>query len=184
MRSFLTGLLAFVLVSPSTSIARAQRPELELEPGTRVRIFGPTFRNDEPMRIIAVGPDSMQVRADRQSVIYTLALNEITAVEISVGQKRQTLRGMLTGLAVGTTMGTLAGTMAYTPCRRDCWLAPSSRKESATVGAVLGGGTGFVLGTTFGFFSKADTWRRVSLDRRLTIIPGRRGGTVSVANAF
>ena len=183
MRRFsrFTLISAVLCASPSSGLAQEQT--FKLEPGARVRIVSPTFKSKDPMRILAVSDDSIQFRSERHSVKYTIPLEQVSAFEVSVGSRRRTLRGTALGFLSGGTSGGVLGYVSYNPCS-DCWFGPSSASESAVWGGIAGGTVGLLVGTTIGFFSKSEMWRRIPIQSRLGVTPRRGGGIVSVSHAF
>jgi hypothetical protein len=87
-------------------------------------------------------------------------------------------------------LGAALGAISYRPCTStgmmSCFLAPTSRAQSAMVGGALGGTLGFVVGSLAGL-ARHESWKRVSLDDRrvaTTVRPGAHGTGLGVSLRF
>ncbi len=185
MRSGISGLAAIAALCVGASVGVAQQRDYQLEAGARVRLTSPKLpARDRIVRIVAAGGDTISFRSERDSMVRTLPLTDIDAVEVSLGQRRQVARGAGLGVLVGGALGGVVGYATYTPCEGFCILGPSSRGESAVFGALGGGVLGLVVGTTIGVVRKTEKWQRVQSTTRVGLVPTRGGGAVSFSHAF
>jgi hypothetical protein len=161
MRSWSPILIALTIVSLSGSSALGQTT-VRLESGARARLVTPTLPADQQIvQIEATANDTIVFRSEKYPVTRSLALSEISAVDVSVGHRRQTARGAMIGLGTGLALGAIAGYAAYEPCDGFCILGPDTQGQSAAWGGIAGGVLGLVAGTTIGFLTKSEKWQRV-----------------------
>lgn len=186
MRSFSSAFLALAALCAATSNGLAQQQGFQLEPGARVRLISPTLQSDQQIvRILSAGRDTVVFRSERNPVTRSLALNEISAVEVSLGERRRTRRGAVIGLLSGAAIGGIAGYVAYEPCTGFCLtLGSNSAAGDAAIGGAVGGVLGLLVGTTIGWLSKSEKWQRVQLNTRVGVATSRSGSAVSVSHAF
>ncbi|MDQ3673522.1 MAG: hypothetical protein M3365_03990 [Gemmatimonadota bacterium] len=183
MRLSSSALFGIVVLAIAPSGVFAQE-SVQLESGARVRLTTASIPARQVMRIVSATDDAIVVRSERDAETRTLARTEITAMDVSTGQRRHTLRGAGIGALAGAAAGALAEYSTYEECEGICFFEPTSRGGAATAGAVVGGVAGLLVGTTIGFLLKSESWQRVQPNARIRIapVPGRRG--VSVAYAF
>jgi len=185
MRSFPSVCFAIGALCAATSSGLAQQQGFQLETGARVRLTSPTLPPDqEIVRILSAGSDTVVFRSERNPVTRSLALNEISAVEVSLGEQRRTRRGAVIGLLSGAAIGGIAGYATYEPCTGYCFLEPASAGSNAAWSGLAGGTMGLLVGTTIGWLSKSEKWQRVQLNTRIGVAPSRGGGVVSISRAF
>lgn len=185
MRSFSSVFFALTALSVATSSGLAQQQGIQLETGARVRLISPTLQpNQQIVRILSARRDTVVFRSERNPVTRSLALSEISAVEVSLGEQRRTRRGAVIGLLSGAAIGGIAGYVAYEPCTGFCLFGPSSAESDAAWGGLAGGVVGLLVGTTIGWLSKSEKWQRVQLNTSIGVAPSRGGGAVSVSHAF
>ena len=183
MRSTSKALLGVTLCFCVGSTAAAQE-SIQLESGARVRLSSSALSPDHRVvRIVSAANDSVAFRPERNPVIRTLALSDISAVDVSLGKKRQTLNGAVIGMAAGIGVGAILGYSTFDPCV-DCWLGPSSASEAAVWGGAAAGILGLVAGTTIGFFVKSERWQRVQPNTRITVARLREARGLAVSFAF
>src|SRR5687767_2084428 len=178
MSTFSWVLIAVAFLPAVGSIATAQQP-VQLDSGTRVRLTSLRLPADQQIvRIISTANDTVVFRSERYPVTRSLALSEISAVDVSLGQRRRTLRGAGIGLAAGATIGAVAGYATYEPCNGWCFFGPSSPEGAAAWGGAAGGVLGLVAGTTIGFLMKSEKWQRVQSNTSIAITPTRGGAAL------
>jgi hypothetical protein len=179
--NLLIGMTLFV-VAPTMLVGQES---MQLESGARVRLISSVLPADQQVgRIVATSNDTVVFRSDRNPVTRSLALTEITAVDVSMGKSRGTRRGAGMGLLVGAGLGAVLGYTSYEPCEGFCLFGPSSRSESTMFLGAVGGTLGLVIGTTFGFLSKSENWQRVRPNTQIRVAPAVGGGRVSMSYAF
>ena len=185
MRSFSSAFLALAALCAATSNGLAQQQGFQLEPGARVRLISPTLQpNQQIVRILSTGNDTVVFRSERNPVTRSLALSEISAVDVSLGEQRRTRRGAVIGLLSGAAIGGIAGYATYEPCTGICFLEPASAGSNAAWTGAAGGAMGLLVGTTIGWLSKSEKWQRVQLNTRVGVATSRSGSAVSVSHAF
>ena len=178
--TILVAVLAFTPLHSAT--AQVQQPPVER--GARVRVTTPpppcpawytSCTRDSPRRyvgtFVAWKADTLVVETKG----HTLALlwASVTKLEVSQGQKRNTLEGVLNGLLVGGVAGAVIGFASYEECGPSCFL-DFGPGFSGMVGAMLGGVGGVLLGGVIGWAIKTDRWQAAPLDRlRVSFGPQR-----------
>lgn len=184
MRSVLSVLFAFTILSSAPSAAVGQQ-SVDLESGVRARLVSATLPPEQQVvRIVSTTRDTVVFRSERYPVTRSLAVSEISAVDVSLGQRRQTARGAGIGLLSGVVIGAVAGYATFEPCEGWCLFGPSTRSGSVALSATAGGLLGLVAGTTIGFLRKTEKWKRVRTNTTIGVSPYRRGGAVAVSRAF
>jgi len=171
------SVLALVLLS-FPAIAESQSPALVA--GARVRLTSP--RDDlknHVTTVMAVGRDSLVVAGQAGS--RTIALDNVTALDVSVGTRTRVIRDGLIGFGAGALIGGIVGAAAY---EEPDFLIGSAAEASALVGAYFGA-IGLLVGGVVGAFHRADRWQPARVPVRAVVIPARSGGVaVSFSRAF
>ena len=184
MRSRSSILVGLAFVSAVGSNVVAQTPA-RLESGARARLVTPSLpAGQQIVQIEATANDTIVFRSENYPVNRSLALSEISAVDVSVGRRRQTARGALIGLGSGIALGAISGYVTFEPCEGWCILGPTTRGGSVAWGATAGGVLGLVAGTTIGFFTKSEKWQRVHTRTTVGVSPARGGGQLAVSHSF
>jgi hypothetical protein len=165
MRNIFASLLSVHLLVPMASLS-AQAP-LPLELGARVRITAPDCGFEKQAATFeALGGGMLVLGATN------CPLASVARLELHAGRKVSAARALgfpVVGLLVGGVAGGLVGYSTCAPCDYELeGLAPA-------VGAVLGGGVGFVAGLVVGLLPR-DRWQTVPLEPlRVTPIASARG---------
>jgi hypothetical protein len=177
-------LVAFAIVLTAGSDIAAQE-SVRLETGARARLVAPSIPEGEQIvRIEGTANDTLVFRSERYPVTRSLALREISSVDVSVGQRRRTARGALIGLGTGVLVGAVAGYATFEPCEGFCMFEPTSAGGNAAWVGLGGGLLGLVAGTTIGFVMKSEKWQRVHTRTTVGVSPARGGGQVAVSHSF
>lgn len=166
--------LAFTLDAGAQGAPSAGRVRVvELTTGRAVIVGQLVRRSSDSLLIVADtvvvwnGTEKVIIQGSEQMFI----LGEQHRLEHSAGIRGRTLEGMGIGLLVGTAGGALLGAATYS--ERDFF----GRGFSATVAAIMGGGTGILLGATFGANAKHELWRPLAEQgARVAIAPTAKGG--------
>ena len=114
---------------------------------------------------------------ERNGNALALPLDAVTKLEVSQGQKSNTLEGAIVGLLIG---GVAVGAIAiatYEECEGG-WgcIGDFGPGFAALVGGLVGGLGGGVVGALIGRLIKTDRWAEVPLDRlRVSLGPQRDG---------
>jgi len=183
MRSQSSILIAVAVLGASVSSVDAQTPA-RLESGARVRLVAPAIPvGEQIVRIEGTANDTLVFRSERYPVTRSLALSEISSVDVSLGQRRRTARGALIGLGTGVMAGAIVGYMTFEPCEGWCMFEPTTAGGSAAWGGLGGGLLGLVAGTTIGFLTKTERWQRVHTRTTVGVSPAG-GGVIAVSHKF
>ncbi|MGH7177643.1 MAG: hypothetical protein ACREJC_09705 [Tepidisphaeraceae bacterium] len=112
--------------------------------------------------------------------LWSIPYSEIHSLHLSVGQKRNHGPYMLKGGLLGGGGGFLAGVLTaatFTP-------SDTTKKFKRLTTGVVGAGIGALLGTFVGSRFSAENWSPISLQRRMSFVPSRRGAVLRVDLAF
>ena len=189
------GAVALGILITLAHAVPAQAPARTAKVGDRVRITRLGF----PTPVVGV-----MVSATTDSISFVPAVPHVfgapgvqdtariarTAVqlfEVSDGRHRHPWSGLALGLVGGGTAGIIVGAVSYEPCHSTefmgCFLAPSSRDESALLGGAVFGVLGSVTGLIIGTFYQTDHWHHVTLERvaQLRLVPASHGVGASLS---
>jgi hypothetical protein len=136
------------------------------------------------MRVAEVRGDSLVLES--QTFSGSVAVADITSLEVNVGLRMNFERDALIGLAAGALIGAAIGAGAHDACSgADYCIIPASRTTAAASGAAAFGAVGFVLGGIFGLFDITEDWERLPMPVKVSIGPSRTGGiSLSLSRAF
>jgi len=153
--------------------AEADQPQpLGLPSGVRARVWSTTFPGE--IRGILMRSDAKAVYVSPEAIgtLKAVPLESITRLDLALGEKRNTLKGLLYGTAVG-----LAGGFAFQVDPQTCH-DPSST-DFCSRGEAIGGGAlaGAGLGALIGFLIKTDRFTTMDLEsfKRAPAPAGRQG---------
>jgi hypothetical protein len=177
-------ILAAAFLAPVA--ADAQTPAVVA--GARVRVTAPSIDlRRHATTIVDVRGDSLVlgVRDGSRSV----ALSDVTALDVSAGKRRRFLRSAGLGLGIGAIVGAVVGAATHDECVPteflDCLLSPESRAESAVMGGVVLGAVGLLTGAVVGAVRRTDRWVAVDMPVRVSIKPTASGGvSLTISRAF
>jgi hypothetical protein len=158
MRLVLTTAVLLTVVPATLHGQRQEINALSLATGTRARIV--ESGRDSRFTLIAVvssRPDSLRYNLAGSADTRSLAWQEISRMEASVGRHRHIGRG----LGIGLVTGALAG----------IWQGAAGQHGEARALNELGGGIGgaffgTIIGGTAGYFWNSENWIPVYLPRR------------------
>jgi hypothetical protein len=165
----LTFVLALLIALPQAGLAQAVDA---LRQGARVEVTA-TSGESNTGTLLTVSGDSVRFTPDRRSAhrlnspaTVSLAVGDVKSVRVSRG--RNHLAGAVTkgliGTGVGIVGGALLGVLAFHDSKYcDMFCGPGFH---ATVGGILGGAGGLIVGTVAGASSGNERWERVDLPRR------------------
>ncbi|NJD20651.1 MAG: hypothetical protein FIA95_15380 [Gemmatimonadetes bacterium] len=160
------ALAALVLLPTSASSQAAPAPG----PGAKIRITAPGLHlTREPGVLQDTASDTWTFRGDGWSGSRTLALSEITAVDVATTSHRHAGKGAAIGLGAGIVLGAFSGLLegddplCPPPCRSwDCfldeWCTSVEASTKAALGAVGGGALGAALGALLGLAARTYEW--------------------------
>ena len=182
MRSIALTLAAALLTPCATLGAQA----VPLSPGARVRVTTPSEPHARQVgTLIAVGADSIHLRRDGRADSLSIPLAQVTAIELSQGQRTQGRRGMGIGFLAGAGFGVLIG-LADGDDPPENFIQFSAAEKAMLGGAVLGA-VGGVVGGVAGLASRTERWQRVPLAEargRVGVVPRPGGVGLSVSMRF
>jgi hypothetical protein len=177
------AVVAILAVSALAGAGRADADEgagLPVMVGSRVRISAPSLVKGDHIQgvIAAIDGDSATVSTE-SGVPVVVAREAVGSFEVSIGRKRNTLKGAAIGAVVGAALG-----FAMHVDPQNCGMnSPNacSRGEAIGIGTLGGAAWGAIIGA----FVKSDRWVHVPLERwRVDIRPVRGGGRASMSFSF
>lgn len=156
-----------------------------LTAGTRIRVTSAVDNLNQ--RVVTVG----EIRGD--SVVVndrtgprTIALANVTALDVSRGTRNRVARDGLIGLGVGAVTGIalMVGTDDGCDEAQLC-IVPVSESQFAAAGALVFGAAGFVIGAVIGAFDRTDVWEPQPRGFTAALRPARSGGVaLSMSRSF
>jgi hypothetical protein len=150
-----TVALSVLLMSPAASAAGQS---FDLSSGQRVRITAPSLGlKKEVATVSEVRGDTIVLSSPSGS--QTIAIENITGLDVSTGARTEIVRFGLIGFAAGATVGAIVGVAAH---------EPSDLFTPAATGAVVGavyGAVGLLAGGLIGSLQRTDRWRAVRIVR-------------------
>ena len=164
-RALLLGALC-VLVLPWPSAPALGQASPQVRPGSTVRITAPSENLKADVGVVQVAtPDLLMVDFGEPRGLVQLAVEDISAAEISLGKKSRRILGMFLGAGLVGTIGWHDGKSAgddpgcgepQAPVPVICPSLSADNKAvlNAMAGIVLGGFAGYHLGKLF----KTDVW--------------------------
>ena len=187
-----TVLTSLFLVAAASDGLRAQA-SAPAAVGERVRITTPSQRGSFRYvgSVVAVQGDSVVLQTRDLATPRAVAISDITGLEVSLGQRGNTRRGLIYGTVIGAGLGAVLAAVTYK--KPDCAGATffcgdvtPNRSGDAVAGGILGALTGIVVGGLWGATHPSERWARRSLGSatRVGVAPGGRGTTVSVVARF
>ncbi|MBA3465868.1 MAG: hypothetical protein H0T21_00510 [Gemmatimonadaceae bacterium] len=158
-----------------------------LTPGARVRLITPRLESSQQIvRVITATRDSVEFRSDGYPVTRSLAISDLSAIEVASTSRRPFLRNMLVGGGVGALVGGVVGYATYedSNCEIFCIFDTTRGQEAALSGSLLGT-IGVVVGAGIAAFQDRERWTRIPLDATVAVHPAK-GGRVAftIARTF
>jgi hypothetical protein len=148
---------AFVLIVLPASAKGQSVDALSLQAGVRARIFGPTtYPKYELITVASARADSLRYSLDRALDTRSIAWQQISKMDASMGSHRNVGRGAGIGLLVGAIGGAMLGSNAPGNEFRGI-----ERILQGLLGGALGGLGGAVLGSAW----RSENWMPVTLPR-------------------
>jgi uncharacterized protein YcfJ len=174
---FMFTLIAKLLTTPEAGLAQMATPEdASVNVGSRVRVAAPVFgtKAKQVGTVVSMAPDTVVLRLGPTIPTRSLAISDITSVEVARGTHTRKAQGALWGTLLGAGAGGILGYALYEEprCSNDTFfgcinltIGPTSKGSNATVSAVAGGLVGALVGTLVGN-RKTDTWVPVTIAGR------------------
>jgi hypothetical protein len=162
-------LFAASLMTPVLATAQmAPSPQWPVAAGSVVRIessvLGSGLQNGT---VTAATYDTLVFQPKAEVAPIPIATPNIVKLEIASGKQTHKARGALVGFLIGAGAGAVLGAATYkkADCSECLYFVPDSRSFDATLGALLIGSVGAVVGTLMGAHP-SDTWVPVAVPRR------------------
>lgn len=177
------SILALALVFPASGEAQSGT----LAAGTRIRVTSPSDDLKRHVTTVSeVRGDSIVVAGRAGS--RTIALTDVTALDISTGTRNRAMRYGLIGFGAGAAIGAVLGDKAHDDCSDNelgfCPV-PVSDGQFAGMSAAIFGAAGLLTGAIVGSFQRTDRWEPLTVGARVSVIPVLRGGVaLSVSRSF
>ena len=156
---------AFVLiVLPATAKGQSARIDaLSLQAGARARILSPTAGSKyELITVASATPDSLRYSLDPSLATTSLAWQQISKMDASVGSHRQVRRDAGIGFLVGLLGGAAIGDLSVKGGNSE---ANGLKALATVVGGLTLGAFGGVGGAVLGFTQRTENWVPVTLPR-------------------
>jgi len=156
---YLISCLVLMVLFQSAAMAQIS----SLNTGDKVRIFAPDVYTSAIKGTIYY-INTTDVILESGVYRYTIPLNSIERLDVSLGRKKRTGRGALIGLSSGALLGALISLATYEECNSDEFMGclfHFNKGESALLGATAGGFVGLIVGTVSGYSIKTDKWERI-----------------------
>jgi hypothetical protein len=161
---FMPTLCAVALMAPVPALSQGSPPDSVrvVDAGSRVRIAAPVFGPKKQVgMVVSVTRDTLVLRQGAATANRSVAVSDITALEVSKGTHTRKAKGSLWGLLIGAGTGAVLGYVTYKPCQGLSCLGnifgPSSKGGSAAWGAAAGGVLGAAVGALVGM-SATESW--------------------------
>ncbi|HXG72766.1 MAG TPA: hypothetical protein VNJ04_19385 [Gemmatimonadaceae bacterium] len=181
---FFAALACAISLNPSPLSAQASTV---LVPGARVKLITPSLEGSQQIvRVINASRDSVEFRSEAYPVTRTVAISDVTAIEVPHAGRRPFIRNMLVGAGVGAVAG---GVIGYTTYKKpDCeifCLFYTTRSGEATAAAIALGTIGLVVGAGFAAFQDGERWTRLPVNTSVSLHPAKGGRiALTIARAF
>jgi hypothetical protein len=144
--------------------------------GSRVRLRSSALQGQPRGLVVALDDNVLTIATDSGGLPVKVPLASVTDLEMSLGRKRNTLRG----LGIGVASGLIAG-LAFPVNANDCGYYSSENFCSRGEALVGGLFTGAVLGAGIGALTKGDRWSPVAIG--VARAPGGGGSALGLSVA-
>ena len=171
MRQILVSIAAASCLLVADAASLAAQATTAFAPGARLRLITPRLEASQQMvRIISATSDSVEFRSEGYPAIRTIALSDVSAVEVRSDGQRPFLRNMLIGAGIGAALGAIISAAAYKECG-SCGYFKTSRDQETAGGAIVGGAGGLVAGLAVAVLQKGERWTRIPLNANVAFRP-------------
>lgn len=162
----ISTLCAVVLMTPIAGFSQVSQSDImQVDTGSRVRIVAPVFGPKKQLGTVSsLTRDTLVLRHGSGMALQSVAMSDITALEVSSGKHTNKAKGALWGLLVGAAGGGILGYTLYKEpsCQSQgggCFIliGPDSKGTNAVFSAVVGGVFGLLAGTLIGMRA-SETW--------------------------
>jgi hypothetical protein len=146
---------------------------IPLVPGSRVRVTATSLVAPLVANYLELRGDTLVLFEEQAGRgIWSVTLDQVQLLETTVGMKRGHAPYVVRGAAIGAGIGALGGAIFASASKP----SDPGRKYSRPLSALVGAGTGVLLGGFIGSRFSVEKWSRVPLPNRLGFMPGRAGG--------
>jgi hypothetical protein len=177
-------LAAAALICGAASALHAQ-DAATLGAGTRVRLVTPAL--DPAQRIgtvVTATHDTITFRSEANPVTRSVAVSDLTSIEISDGKETHRGRDAFYGLVVGGGAGAILGAATYKK-ETDCFIFCATRGGDAIAGALAGGAVGTLVGAFIvGSGDKTERWVPLRKMAGIRLAPSGGGVKLAWSGAF
>jgi hypothetical protein len=153
-----------LIVLPGPALSQSVRLDaLSLQAGVRARILGPTADSKYILVTVAsASADSLHYSLDPSLATKSLAWQQISKMDASIGRRTNVGRGAGIGVLVGLVGGAALGATTSGCCDKE---ARQLRVLSTVFEGLLGGAVGGLGGAAIGFAQRTENWVPVTLPR-------------------
>lgn len=174
---FTSKLFALALMVPAAGLSQTAPPnDVTASTGSRVRVAAPVFgtKAKQVGTVVSVAPDTVVLRFEANAPMRSLAVSDITSLEVARGKHTRKAQGALWGTLIGAGVAGVLGYALYEEpkCSTDGFfgciaftVGPTSRGSNALVSGVAGGLVGALVGALVGQRA-TDTWVPATLSTR------------------
>lgn len=165
---------ACLLTVTSVSGAQATQPapvqsQLPLVSGMRVRVTASNLVAPLVANYLESSADTLKFVEGRG--IWSLTLDQITKLEVTIGEQRHNRSYVIKYGAIGAAAGALAFGYYSANFRPGDRSKDYSMLGTAAIGAVVGGGIGAYIGSR----ASAEKWRALPLPKKISLFPDAAG---------
>lgn len=160
-------LFAASLMTPVFGTAQmAPSPRWPVAAGSAVRVESTVLGSGlHKGSVVAASSDTLLFQSAAATTPVAIGTPNIIKLEVARGQQTHKARGALIGFVIGASAGAVLGAATYKEpeCHEIvCSILPDTRSFEATLGAVLLGGAGAIVGALIGA-RPTDTWVPVAV---------------------
>ena len=146
---------------------------LPLYPGMRVRVTSSSLVTPLIGNFLQSRGDTLFFTEEAAGRgVWSLALNQISKIETTLGDQTGHPRNILKGAAWGAGIGAIGFAFFAANSNPSDNTRQYSPLSTALIGGVLGGG----IGALWGMRVKAEKWRVLEMPKKLSLVPGQRSG--------
>jgi hypothetical protein len=153
-----------VIVLPATAKGQsAQIDALSLQAGAHARILANTTGSKyELITVVSARPDSLRYSLDPSPDTRSLAWQQISEMDASIGRHTNVARGTVIGFLVGFAAGATGAALSIKGRDKE---QTQLRWVAAVANGLLGGALGGIVGAVIGSAHRTEDWVPVTLPR-------------------
>jgi hypothetical protein len=151
-----------LIVFPATAIGQSARMDaLSLQTGAHARILAPaTGANYQLITVASARPDSLRYSLDPSPAPKSLAWQQISKMDASIGGHTNVARGAGIGFLVGLAGGAALGATTSGCCNKE---GRELRTVAIVANGLIGGAIGGLVGAFIGSRQRTEDWVPVTL---------------------